>query len=178
MYAARNKKKCQNITSKKLLSLRGYTVIEILIVVIIMFILFGVGTAGYRGFQRRKELDGAANKIKADLRLAQEMAMSGIGKDKCALGETMVAVVFSVSSPAYTINTGCSDGTNTNIYPVSTYDLSTYYPNITVGSTGDVIFNILGRGVENDETVTVNHSQITDKRDVNVTTGGEINITN
>lgn len=174
MYAARNKN-----TSKNTLKTRGYTVIEILIVVVIMSLLFGVGTASYRGFQRRKELEGAANKVKADLRLAQEMAMSGVGKDECAAGESMSNIVFDVSSPQYSVGVRCSSGAVVNTYTVVTYDLTTNYPNISISITNPIIFNILGRGVESNETITVSHANISSSntRYVKITTGGDLNIT-
>ena len=45
---------------------KGYTLIEILVVISIMAILFTVGFAGYRDFSRRQVLLGAVNQIQGD----------------------------------------------------------------------------------------------------------------
>jgi len=74
-------KKCffpmQKKIIRKISKSNGFTLIELLIVVVTMTLLFGVGFANYRDFQKREYLKTADRLIKADLRLAQEMAISG-----------------------------------------------------------------------------------------------------
>lgn len=55
----------------------GFTLVELLIVLVIVSILFGIGYANYRDFSRRQSLVSAARQMEADARLAQEMALSG-----------------------------------------------------------------------------------------------------
>ena len=55
----------------------GYTIIELLFAVSIMAVIFGVGFANLRGFQRRQLLENYVRQVKADLRLAQELALAG-----------------------------------------------------------------------------------------------------
>jgi len=55
----------------------GFTILELLIVIVTMTLLFGAGYANYREFQKREHLEGAARMIRGDLRLAQEMALAG-----------------------------------------------------------------------------------------------------
>ena len=59
----------------------GYTMIELLIVVAIMFILFTVGFGNYRDFQKRQYFEGEVRSLMADLVLAREMALSGVIPD-------------------------------------------------------------------------------------------------
>ena len=56
---------------------KGFTIVELVMVIVIMAILFSMGTISYRDYQRRQYLEGAATMVEADLRLAQEMALSG-----------------------------------------------------------------------------------------------------
>ena len=57
---------------------RGYTLIELLIVIVIMSLITGIGFATYRDYQRRQEVVRVARQLKSDLRMAQEYAFSGI----------------------------------------------------------------------------------------------------
>jgi hypothetical protein len=47
----------------------------------ILVLLLGAGTAGFRDFQRRQTLDAAVRQVVADMRLAQEYAISGRKED-------------------------------------------------------------------------------------------------
>lgn len=55
----------------------GYTLIELLVGITIISIVFTIGYAGFREFSRRQALSGVVKSIKADLRLAQQLASSG-----------------------------------------------------------------------------------------------------
>lgn len=57
--------------------LKGFTLIELLIVIMIMALIFGLGFANYRDFQRRQVLEAAVRLVIGDLRFAQEQAISG-----------------------------------------------------------------------------------------------------
>lgn len=54
----------------------AFTFIELLIVMAIMALLSSVGYASYRGFQARQGIINITRKVKIDLRLAQEYALS------------------------------------------------------------------------------------------------------
>jgi prepilin-type N-terminal cleavage/methylation domain-containing protein len=55
----------------------GYTLIELLIVISIIALVFGVGTASYRNYQGRQLFEASVREILSDLRLAQEYALAG-----------------------------------------------------------------------------------------------------
>jgi len=127
---------------------KGYTLIEILVVLTVIGILFGVGYASYRNFSRRQNLVGLAKQIEGDLRLAQQMAMSGEKPAECD-GYPLQGVRFGIttSSPFnYKIRTVC--GPNPNDLPVIK---EYYFPDgisfdFTNFQTNPVIFKVLGEG--------------------------------
>src|SRR4030067_2741764 len=69
-------KKEKNYPQQKIL--QGFTFVELLVVLVTMVLLFSVGYANYRDFYVRELLNSAANSLKADLRLAQSYAGSGV----------------------------------------------------------------------------------------------------
>lgn len=56
----------------------AYTLIEILVVMTVITILFGIGYVSYRDFGRRQALAGAVKQVEGDLRKTQQNALSGI----------------------------------------------------------------------------------------------------
>lgn len=62
---------------------RGYTLIELLIVIVIISLITGIGLATYRDYQRRQEVVNVARQLKSDIRLAQEYAQAGIKPSGC-----------------------------------------------------------------------------------------------
>lgn len=89
----------------------GYSYIEMMIVIMIMVILFSVGTVNYRGFQRRQSLEAAVRQVRADLSLAREYALAG--RKTCTVADpphTLLGYRFNVDSTTqYTISAVCDD---------------------------------------------------------------------
>jgi prepilin-type N-terminal cleavage/methylation domain-containing protein len=56
---------------------KGYTLIELIVVMMIMGIIFSLVTANYRDYSRRQLVVGAARQIKGDLRYTQQLALAG-----------------------------------------------------------------------------------------------------
>ncbi len=118
---------------------KGYTLIEILIVLVIMGLLFAAGYANYRDFSRRQQVISAMRALRSDLRLAQEQAIEGKKPPGCTI---LNGYKFSVQSPnLYEIDASCTSGDiMVRTIPVPTgITISTPYPN-------PIIFNILGTG--------------------------------
>ena len=65
----------KNLPKKKFLN-RGFSLVELIIVMTSTVLIFSIGYANYRGFQKRQHLENAVRQIKGDLRLAQEMALA------------------------------------------------------------------------------------------------------
>lgn len=136
-------------------SFKGYTLVELLIGLSIIGIIFSVGLAGYREFSRRQALTGVSKQLKADLRLAQQLALTGQKPDGVSC-DTLDGYLFSrVDSNTYQILADCS-GVSPHIY--KEVDLGS---NITITSTNaTVTFKVLGQGTDlvASNTLTLTHS--------------------
>ena len=173
MFSARNNISLKFTSpTKKLFA--GFTLIEFIVAIMIIFLVFTVGMANVRGFQRRKVLEGAAIRVVSHLRLAQQMAMSGAKPAGCADFQ-LLSVTFSVDTTnTYTIIAQCSDG-HDHSYQTTSYSLLPDYSGIGFNvSPPDVVFNILGRGVVEDVTLTLTQDVTSESRNIIITQGGEI----
>jgi len=56
---------------------RGFTLIEVLIVIVILGIIMAVGSVQFREFERRQAVVAAKRQVLADVRAAQADAASG-----------------------------------------------------------------------------------------------------
>lgn len=154
---------------------RGYTLVEILVVVSIIGLLFSIGFAGYRDFGRRQELQGVVKQIQGDLRKTQQMALSGVKPDdsRCNNPETLNGYYFRAISSglAYTIEAYCTGG---SVIFGETVNLPT---GITISiSSNPVLFKILGTGtnISLDNVITVTQTATGNSTTVTIGAGGEI----
>jgi Tfp pilus assembly protein FimT len=123
--------------------------IELLIAVVTMALMFTVGFANYRDFQTRQVLKGAVEKVKGDLRFAQQLSLAGRKPVGCVV---LNSYTFKyVSDTKYQIIANCSD----NDYQVgSEYDISERFGDVKIQNNFvDVVFRILGRGVISNSTI-------------------------
>lgn len=180
MYSARNKKKeLKNASCSKIGFISGFTLVELVIVVVIMMLVFGAGMANMRGFQRRRVLDSATSRIVSHLRLAQQLAMSGAKPSSCT--GTLEGVLFvRLDGTRYNIVARCRNGAVEALIIInpSPYNLLPDYANVSYTLPGSsVSFNTLGRGVVEAKTITLTHSDLAaNPRTITITTGGEINV--
>ncbi|KKR30707.1 hypothetical protein A2715_01665 [Candidatus Woesebacteria bacterium RIFCSPHIGHO2_01_FULL_39_32] len=125
----------------------GFTFIELLIVIVVMALLFSVGYAGYREFQARQGIINVTRKIKADLRLAQEYALSQ--RKLCAANDFLLGYEFVASSTSYEIRAYCDRSLPGPDYTVSVKieNLPTGFSLIRIPVNTVPRFNVLGRGV-------------------------------
>lgn len=56
---------------------RGFSLIELLVVISILGLLAGLGIASFSSFNRASQLSNAASQLRSDIRLAQSRALSG-----------------------------------------------------------------------------------------------------
>lgn len=88
----------------------GYTIIEVLLVLSVIGLILVIGYANFRNYSQRKRISNYSRLLKADLRLAQENAISG--KKDCSLG----SLVFGgynfrfVNATTYKMESFCMNG--------------------------------------------------------------------
>lgn len=131
---------------KKILFKKGFSLIELLTVISIMTVLFSLGYANYRDFQRRQHLESAVRMVKADLRLAQEMALAGRKPDICGTSDLLgYSFEINESNDTYSIIADCRDGATEQV------KLQTLPEGVeieSVVSDDNFRFNVLGQGTD------------------------------
>ena len=145
----------------KFKSSSAFTLIELLVVISIIGIIFTLGVAGYRDFSRRQALTGVSKQLKADIRLAQQLALTG-QKPSDASCNTLISYSFSrTGSTGYTIGANCLDAIGNSLSPriVKTVNLTT--SNVSISSTASsVTFKTIGQGTDlsGSNTITLTHT--------------------
>jgi type II secretory pathway pseudopilin PulG len=129
---------------------KGFSFVELLIVIVTMSLIFTVGFANYRTFQRRKAVEAFATQIKADLNLTREYALSGRkpASGCAALNGYMFTIDYLAGS--YSLSPRC-DGygfapIKTVVWP-SGVAMSTSLGYL-FGGEGSINFKTLGTGTE------------------------------
>lgn len=122
---------------------RGFTIIEVLVVLTIFLTLLGIGYVSVVGIERRAPITATVNTFIADLRGQQTKAMTGEDPGS-----------YSISIPAYTVPT--------NITLTTTFSGSVI--TFTKGS-GDISgYSPIGNTVTITQTLTGEHKTITVNR--------------
>lgn len=93
---------------------RGFTLLEITVVVAIISLLATIFLANYRGGERQFALKRSAHKLAQDLRTVQEMALSGQRTPPALFGEEIFprggyGIYFSPDSNSYILFADCND---------------------------------------------------------------------
>lgn len=155
---------------------RGFTIIEVLVVILIMGIIMGVGSVRFRDFQRRQIVSSAKRTLLGDVRAAQSDATSGRKPEGCT--GTLDGYEFEVTNTGgpstqakYEINAICQSGS----VPIKETTLA---PGITITapSTNPVQFRTLSRGtnLSSDETITIMSSGATNQEILGISVAGII----
>lgn len=150
------------------MSNKGYTLIELLVGISIVAVIFGVGFISYREFSRRQSLTGITKQLVGDLRLAQQLALTG-QKPTDQTCTTLVGYMISrTSSTSYDLIAGCSNANRI----IKTVDM----PADTTISAGSVTFKVLGQGTSltSPLTYTVINTQAGTSGTVTIGIGGDI----
>lgn len=103
---------------------RGFTMFELIVVISVIILVFGIAIAGFNRFNKRERLRQAGLTLKANLRYAQTKAFS---VDKPTSGcTTFTGMRVSFTATSYTINHTCTEGV------VGTGTTVTLQPGITL----------------------------------------------
>lgn len=139
-------------------SRRGFTLIEIMIVIMIIVSMTGFVTANYAMFSEEKKLNDDAAKIRSVMSLARASAVSGdLGPYPC---EPFVGYQVSFSSAEspnqFTLrvccNASCSESGTPPSYTVNQYKLNS---NITIPTDFAVLFRPYASGTNLNDNYTV-----------------------
>lgn len=160
--------------------IKGYSLIEILVVLAILGMLFAAGYANFRDFTRRQAASNSTKGIAADLRLAQQLALSGQKPSdaNCTGTNVLNGFFFHVlSSSHYEIRASCT-GVNP---PPATKDVQ-LPAGVAIASPFPVpnplLFKVLGSGTNivgsSNTVITVKQVISGATQTVTVTGGGEI----
>ncbi len=154
---------------------KGYTLIELLVVITIISIVFFVGYANYREFSRRQALSGVTKTVKADLRLAQQLASSG--QKPTVSCDTLNGYTFSITNATnYKILANCTSDSGAVSSPVfKNVDFET---GVTLASTiSSFQFKGLGQGTSltSDIVLTLTHAPTNSTSTISIGKGGDIN---
>lgn len=123
----------------KLRELKGFTLVELLIVSTIMGILFSVGLAGYNNFNRRRIVREAALELLNNLRFAQEKALNGEKPSGCSL---LNGWKLEFISGGYQIKAACTNG------EFGTKDFSFSSGVSKTSGPSSFLFKVLAHGVK------------------------------
>lgn len=101
-----------------MIAARGFTLVEVLLVIAILSTLFGLSVVSYRNFQAGQAVEQAAATLRTNLRFAQSQAFGGV--KNCPLGGTLLGWGVIPASNRYDIYVFCIDPdpsrNETNLY--------------------------------------------------------------
>lgn len=142
-----------------------------------MAILFVLGIASYRSYQRRQYLEAAVKMVKVDLSLARELALAG--KTKCSPG-TLRGYLFRVypdPDNKYRVGADCGPG-NTCVNNLSLCEKEVILPDgvkIDPIGLGNVFtFQTLAGGIDRSSNVTITLTFLGMSRNITVDLVGKI----
>lgn len=119
---------------------KGYTLLEILIVISITGLIFGVGYAGFREFSRRQAVVTSTRAIKEGMRLAQQQAISGKKPEGC--NATLDGYSFEIiNSEGYVVSALCGVEVVVKEMPIISTGVT-----INPSFPNPIIFKSLGAG--------------------------------
>lgn len=159
----------------------GFTLIELLFAISIMAIIFSISYADLRGFQQRQHLDNAVKQIKADLRLAQEMALAGrkptepAGNPCTAADSVLVGYQFHrISDEQYEIGAICTEDDTVLVRVKGPETLPKNVNLLGFGPPHTILFNALGKGTDKDPSVCLRLQLEANEKYIIVTKTGDI----
>lgn len=159
----------------------GYTLVEILVVLGIIGVLFSIGFASFRDFSRRQILAGVVKQMQADIRLAQQMSLSGQKPSELGCNTAVLSgIYFNLENSRYQIKAGCGDDPTQTSYPtIKEVTLPTGISvNTNTLTVNPILFKVLGQGtnISKGSSVIITFTQeiTNNKADITVSSGGEI----
>jgi type IV fimbrial biogenesis protein FimT len=110
---------------------KGFTLVEIMVVIAIMAILGAIAAPNLRGFMAQKRLKGAARQVMSDMMWARMQAVSQNNRFK---------VTFVNSSQYSIVDDNNNNGTADTGETVVTKDIHPDYQDVSLSANGAVVF--------------------------------------
>lgn len=157
----------------------AYTLIEVLVTLLIVGILFAFGYASFRDFARRQELAGAVKQMQGDLRLAQQMSLSGEKPSNSGCStlsginfRTVSSSCLGGSGSSYVIEYNCNGVVQSP--SIKCVDIPADI-SMTAPAVNPITFKVLGNGtnLSADDIITLRQGTI-NTASVTITSGGQI----
>ena len=153
---------------------KGYTLVELLVVILIMGIFLQLGFTSLRDFSRRQAAFSAARQVEGDIRFAQSLALSG-NKPEGSVCDNINALFNGVrfqilTATSYEISTECSTGRAVIKTVTIDSNISLRSP-----SVNPIIFRPLARGTNVPTQTTIGVCTYAAGVGIQVTNSGEIN---
>jgi Tfp pilus assembly protein FimT len=123
----------------------GFTIIELMIVIMTMTLLFGLGYASYQEFARRQQVSGALSQLKSELRLTQQLSISGTKPSSGCNILDGYELFVECSQKRYTIYPKCDGSTEPTPFKTINYPNGVTFSSST--GSNSLLFRVLGRGV-------------------------------
>jgi prepilin-type N-terminal cleavage/methylation domain-containing protein len=154
-------------------NIKGFSLIELMVAIGLMLIIFTVAVPNYRAFQRSRSLEKAYQELVADLRMAQEYAISGKkpqdATSPCVTNTLEGYYATYNTSTQYYIRVRC-----TNYYIIKTVNLS----DVSISNFGSIGFKPLGGGTTigggSSIVITLTQANTGATKTVTINSGGEI----
>lgn len=129
-------------------SFSGYSLIELLVAIATMVIIFSVGIANFRGYQRRQNLENAFRMVKADLMLTRELALTAKFKEGC---NVLNGYLFRIdaSTDEYIVGADCGPG-NTCVNKPNLCEKKVSLPDnidISLNAGNTILFKTVAGGI-------------------------------
>lgn len=116
---------------------KGYSIIELLVVVVIMGFLAALVIPSFTSFQQNQDLKLSAEELKSDIRLAQSRSLSGSKGTSCAATDTLLGWYFSMQAGSgqntYSIAGACRTLVN-NVVAFNTESKTTKNSRVEISS--------------------------------------------
>ncbi|MEN9327751.1 MAG: hypothetical protein RI947_559 [Candidatus Parcubacteria bacterium] len=150
----------------------GFTLIELIVVIAIMTLFFGISIANYNGFTAEKKFDAEVKKFVDILELAKSKARAGdIGGFSC---EDFDGYEVAFADPNYFLRM-CCDNVCTSFNTISTYAFPDGVTATLTGAT-EIRFHPLSFALDspNPITITINSGTLNKCVEVMISTNGLI----
>lgn len=143
----------------------GFTLLELIVVMAIMALFFGISIANYNGYTAEKKFDAEVKKFTDILELAKSKARAGdVGAFSCT---DFDGYEVAFSDPQYFLRM-CCDNSCTSFNTVATYSFPDYVTADLAGAT-EIRFHPLSYALDSPNPITITINSVTLGKCVEVT---------